>query len=47
VWTRRYLRNFELKKKEWPHIESYFSREVRDEIATLPCTAAGIATQQR
>jgi hypothetical protein len=31
--TRRYLRNFELKKKAWPHIESYFSRETREEIA--------------
>jgi hypothetical protein len=31
--TRRYLRNFELKKKEWPHIESYFPREFREEIA--------------
>jgi hypothetical protein len=31
--TRRYLRKFELKKKEWPHIESFFSREFREEIA--------------
>ena len=31
--TRRYLRNFELKKKEWPHLQSYLSREHHEEVA--------------
>lgn len=31
--ARRYLRNFELKKNKSPHIESYFTREFREEIA--------------
>jgi hypothetical protein len=31
--TRRYLRNFDLKKKKWPQIESYLSRELREDVA--------------
>ena len=32
--TRRYLRNFKLKKKEWPHIETSLSDEFLEETAT-------------
>jgi hypothetical protein len=32
--TARYLKNFELKRKEWPFLESFLSNDVRKEAAT-------------
>jgi hypothetical protein len=31
--TRRYVRNFELKKKKAPHLDSFLSREYREQIS--------------
>jgi hypothetical protein len=31
---RRYLRNFELKRKEWPFLESFLSSDAREEAVT-------------
>jgi hypothetical protein len=32
--SARYLKNFELKRKQWPHLESFLSNDVRTEAAT-------------
>jgi hypothetical protein len=32
--TARYLKNFELKRKEWPFLESFLSSDAREEAAT-------------
>jgi hypothetical protein len=31
--TARYLKNFELKRKKWPFLESFLSSDVREEVA--------------